>query len=67
MRMEDKQKDREFQLQKVKVETSAPQRWKAATDILTTIFMLPVYFIWVICVTILLLCKVNVPEFFQLK
>lgn len=45
---------REFELKKLRLESSVPHRWKAILNIFNCIFVYP---ITIICITILLLCK----------
>ena len=63
--LEDKDKERAFQLERVKIEVSAPntpKNWEQFVKI----FYVPVKLVWTICAFILILCKIEVPDWFRI-
>jgi hypothetical protein len=62
---EDKALEREFQIDKLKIEVSSAARWRGIASVLESIFTLPLAFLWLICVTLIILFKREVPEFLK--
>lgn len=61
----DKQRQRDFELEKVRLETSVPQRWKAIDGFLTNLIMLPVYLLCLVFCFILELFQREVPQYMK--
>jgi hypothetical protein len=57
---DDKDKQREFELEKVRLESSIPKRHQS----IQTLLLLPVFFTIVLCAAILVLFRREIPEIF---
>jgi hypothetical protein len=61
----DKDKQRRFELDKAKLEATIPRRWDGFMKITWILCSVPIYIFLIPFVTILVLCKKEVPEIFN--
>ena len=59
---QDKNDERNFQLEKTRIEVSSAARWAGITTIIEEIFKFPLRFFWLICVTIITVSKREIPD-----